>query len=95
MYAGGWPGDAKVPYPAYYAYTAPEPPGLTERPLAPAAASWFDTGRGSQALLPYEAVRESADPAGDVLAFLQSAYDAGADLAGWDRAALDREPRPA
>jgi hypothetical protein len=91
---GWWPGDARVPYPAFYSYTAPEPAGLTDRPLNPAAALWFDTGRGSQALLPYEAVREAADPTGDVLAFLQSAYDAGADLAGWDRAALDREPRP-
>lgn len=92
---GWWPGDARVAYPAFYSYTAPEPPGLTARPLLPAAAFWHDTGRGSQALLPYDAVREAADPAGDVLAFLQSAYDAGADEAGWDRAALDREPRPA
>lgn len=91
---GWWPGDARTPFPAFYAYAAPEPAALADRPLAPAAAYWQDTGRGHLAILPWDAVRTAADPAADALAFLQSVYDAGADAAGWDRAALDRAPGP-
>ncbi len=86
---GWWPGDERrTPFPAFYSYTAPEPPGLRDHPLAPAAATWQDTGNGSLAVLPYDAVREAADPAGAVLAFFERAYRAGAAAAGWDTAAL-------
>lgn len=88
---GWWPGDdRRTPYPAFYSYTAPEPDGLRQRPLAPAAAEWQDTGGGSLAILPYDAVREAADPAGDLLLFFERAYRAGAEAAGWDVAALAR-----
>jgi Family of unknown function (DUF5996) len=88
---GWWPGDdRRTPYPAFYSYTAPEPAGLRERPLAPAAAEWQDTGNGSLAVLPYDAVREAADPAADLLLFFERAYRAGAEAAGWDVAALAR-----
>jgi len=43
-------------------------------------------------ILPYEAVRSLSSPDAAVLDFCQSAYDAAADLARWDRAALDRPP---
>ena len=87
---GWWAGDERTtPFPAFYSYTAPEPAGLREQPLEPAQAEWIDTGTGSLALLPYDAVRELADPAGAVLAFYRSAYVAGATLAGWDRDALE------
>jgi hypothetical protein len=48
-------------------------------------------------ILPYDAVRESSNPDGTLLDFLQSTYEAAADLGGWDRGALegDRDPRPA
>jgi hypothetical protein len=88
---GWWPGDdRRTPYPAFYSYTSPEPDGLRDRPLAPAAAAWEDTGNGSLAILPYDAVREAADPAAELLAFFESAYAAGSDAAGWDVAALAR-----
>lgn len=81
---GFWAGDDQNRFPAYYAYVAPEPPGLRSRPLRPGAAEWGDQRGGSLALLPYDAVRTASDPAGSLLAFLQSAYEAGAVSAGWD-----------
>jgi hypothetical protein len=84
---GFWAGDANVREPSYYAYTAPEPPGLRDQPLAE-GATWVEQGTGSLALLPYEAVRTAADPRRTLLAFLQSAYLAGAETAGWDAAEL-------
>ena len=85
---GFWPGDQKVRMPAFYSYTAPEPAGLADQPLSPQAASWQPTGSSHLALLPYDEARTSADPRETLLDFLQSAYDAGAALAGWDRDAL-------
>src|SRR3954447_24043471 len=83
--AGWWPGDERTTqFPAYYSYTAPEPDGLRQQPLEPAAASWQDTGNGSLALLPYDDVRTAADPEATLLAFFESAYRAGASTAGWD-----------
>jgi hypothetical protein len=82
---GFWPGDQKVRMPAFFSYTAPEPAGLAEQPLRPEAASWQQPfGSSHLALLPYDEVRSSADPRETLLEFLQSAYDAGAALAGWD-----------
>ena len=82
---GWWPGDARTtPFPAFYSYTAPEPAGLRDQPLEPAQAAWQPAGEGSLAILPYDALRESADPAATLLAFLRSAYRAGAAAAGWD-----------
>jgi hypothetical protein len=85
---GFWPGDEKVRMPAFYSYTAPEPAGLADQPLRPDAASWHSTGSSHLALVPYDEVRSSVDPRTILLDFLQSAYDAGAALAGWDRDAL-------
>jgi hypothetical protein len=82
---GWWPGDERrTPYPAFYSYTAPEPDGLRNRLLEPAQAQWQDTGNGSLAILPYDAVRTAADPAATLLRFYQSAYEAGTAAAGWD-----------
>jgi len=85
---GFWAGDEELREPSYYAYAAPEPDGLRERPLAPEQASWTKRGAGSLALLPYEAVRAAPDPRAALLAFLESAYRAGAGAAGWDRDVL-------
>ena len=84
---GFWAGDAKVRAPHYYSYTAPDPPGLKEQPLRPDAAHWAEEG-SSLALLSHEAVRTASDPRAALLAFLESAYCGGSDLAGWDREAL-------
>ncbi len=94
---GFWAGDVNLREPSYYSYTAPEPPGLRERPLQPDGAAWVEQGAGSMALLPYETVRTSPDPRAALLAFLESTYEAGADTAGWDRADLESSwcPDPA
>ena len=70
--------------PTYYSYTAPEPDALRDRPLRPDAAAWVEQGGGLLALLPYDAVRTAGDPKAALLAFLESAYEAGAGAAGWD-----------
>ena len=82
---GFWAGDASVRAPAYYSYTAPEPPGLAEQPLQPEEAFWAEVGSGSghQARLWYEDVRLAESPRMTLLRFLQSAYEAGARTAGW------------
>ncbi|HEX8163152.1 MAG TPA: DUF5996 family protein [Pyrinomonadaceae bacterium] len=85
---GFWPGGAAFPHAAYYAYAAPEPPGLKEARVRPAAA--FYSTEMSEFFLRYEDVRAAASPAAALAEFLQSTYDAGADLAHWDRAALER-----
>jgi hypothetical protein len=83
--AGFWFGDdSSYPNPAFYSYTAPEPPGLADRLLVPSAARWVDGRGGSHlALLPYEEVRTGPEPRVQILRFLNSAYRAGADLADW------------
>jgi uncharacterized protein DUF5996 len=85
---GFWPGDQNVRMPAFYSYTSPEPAGLTDQPLRPAAASWQPSGSGHLGLLPYDEVRSAADPRRTLLEFLQSAYDAGTATAGWDADSL-------
>ena len=81
---GFWFGDDRFPEPAFYAYTAPEPAGLADQPLQPAAA-WWDPRDGSHlAVLGYDDARASGDPRATVLDFYESAYQAGARLAGWD-----------
>jgi hypothetical protein len=81
---GFWPGDRVTRFPAYYSYTAPEPPGLREQPLRPSTARWVEQRGGSLALLPYDDVRAAADPRRAVLDFLQSTFEAGGSLGGWD-----------
>jgi len=86
---GFWPGDdRRTPYPAFYSYTAPEPDGLALRPLEPAQAEWQDTGSGHLAVLAYDTLRATADPHQELLSFYESAYQAGARSASWDRTAF-------
>ena len=85
---GFWAGDDGTRRPAFYSYTAPEPPGLADQPLQPAAAAWHRVPNGSLALLGYDQVRTAQDPRSTLLAFLESAYDAGVRTAGWDRQEL-------
>jgi len=87
---GFWPGSGAVPEPAFYAYAAPEPPGFPSAPVRPPSAGYHR--QISNFILPYETVRAAGTPGETVLTFFQSAYDAAADLAGWDRAMLDRPP---
>ena len=86
---GFWAGDPRVPEPSYYSYTFPEPAGLRERPLRPDEAIWGELNGGALALLGYETVRTAVDPRATLLAFLESAYQAGADESGWDQRELE------
>ena len=81
---GFWAGDDSIPNPSFYSYTAPEPPGLRDHALYPAEARWLEGPNGSLALLPYDVVRSADDPRAHLLAFLQSAYEAGVEAAGWN-----------
>ena len=85
--AGFWPGDARLGGPAFYSYAYPTPPGFADAKVAPAAAR-FDSTLG-EFILPYEAVRTAPDPDAVLIAFLQGTYEVAADLAHWDRAALE------
>ena len=89
---GFWAGDDRFPEPAFYSYTWPEPAGLTEQPLQPEGADWVEQETGSLAVYPYERARSSHDPTASALTFLESAYQNGASLAGWDLEGL-RHPR--
>ena len=51
-------------------------------------AAFFSKQLG-EFILPYDAVRTAADPEGALLEFLQSTYEAAANLGRWDRAALE------
>ncbi|MGV0680368.1 DUF5996 family protein [Mycolicibacterium fortuitum] len=86
---GFWPGGGEEG--AFYAYAYPEPEGFADYPVSPDAAFYSKDFR--QFLLPYEAVRTSPEPDRDLMNFLQSTYAAAADLAGWDRAALECDPQ--
>lgn len=85
---GFWAGDANVPAPTFYSYTYPEPDGLRDALLLPEGARWVDTGGSAMALLDYDDVRRSENPKRALLAFLESAYSAGATGANWDIGAL-------
>jgi uncharacterized protein DUF5996 len=96
--AGFWSGGPGAEYATFYSYAYPEPKGFRQTSVRPAAA-FFNEALG-EFLLPYEAVRTAPHPDAALLAFLQSTYEAAADTAHWDRAALEcvpgtpRVPRP-
>jgi hypothetical protein len=90
--AGFWPGGGPIDHAAFYAYAYPVPAGFGDAKVQPAEAYFHETL--GEFLLPYDAVRTAADPDAALLAFLQSTYEAAADLAGWNRTSLEREPVP-
>ncbi|MGD9991591.1 DUF5996 family protein [Pseudonocardia sp.] len=85
---GFWPGGGKEG--AFYSYAYPEPDGFRTHPIRPEEAFFSDEFQ--QFLLPYEAVRTAADPEKLVAEFLHSTYEAAAEHAHWDRAALEGDP---
>jgi len=89
---GFWPGGGPIPYPAFYAYAYPEPAGFAEAPVRPGAAFYSTDFR--EFILPYDAVRLAASPDDTLLDFLQTTYEAAADLGKWERASLERDPDP-
>jgi hypothetical protein len=86
--AGFWPGGGGVvDFPAFYSYAYPGPEGFAVAKVKPAAACFHD--KLGEFLLPYDDVRKAADPDTTLMDFLQSTYAAAADLAKWDRNALE------
>jgi hypothetical protein len=85
---GFWPGNG-LNMPAFYAYFYPEPAGFKEAHVQPEEAA-YNTKLG-EFILPYDAVRTAEFPDEKLLAFFQSTYEAGANLAGWSRVLLERE----
>ena len=84
---GFWPGNREASTPIFYAYAYPTPEGFADARVAPDGAFWLsDLG---EFVLPYEVVANAPDPDGALLAFFESTHAAAADLAGWDRAALE------
>ena len=88
--AGFWPGGGAMDYPAFYSYAYPTPDGFAAAPVRPAAASFHQ--QMGEFILPYDAVRSAAAPDEVLLDFLQTTYEAAADAAHWDRAALEYPP---
>jgi len=89
---GFWPGGGAIPDAAFYSYAYPEPAGFPQARVEPPEAFYSNDLR--EFILPYDAVRLSGDPDARLLAFLQTTYEAAANLAGWDRRALERAPGP-
>jgi hypothetical protein len=85
--AGFWPGGSGVENAAFYSYAYPTPDGFGKARVRPSAA-FFDAKLG-EFLLPYEAVSKARDPRAELMQFLQSTYEAAAELGRWDRAALE------
>ncbi|MFE7565374.1 DUF5996 family protein [Streptomyces sp. NPDC057539] len=85
---GFWPGGGDEG--AFYSYAYPEPDGFAESAVTPSEA--FYSRENGQFLLPYEAVRTSAEPDRTLLGFLRGTYEAAAERGGWDRASLEEDP---
>ena len=85
--AGFWPGGGGTDFPAFYSYAYPAPRGFSDAQPSPKEA-YFDQRLG-EFLLPYEAVRKATDPEAALMSFLESTYNAAADLGNWDRNALE------
>jgi hypothetical protein len=83
---GWWPGQGPLGTPAYYSYTAPAPDGLSDAKVHPG----FYSKELGEFLLLYDDVRTAAQPETALMDFMQSTYEAGANLAKWDRQSLER-----
>jgi hypothetical protein len=88
--AGFWPGGGGIEYPGFYSYAYPTPAGFAAAPVRPAAAFFHE--QLGEFILPYDAVRTAAAPDAMLLEFLQTTYEAAANAAAWDRAALEYGP---
>ncbi len=84
---GFWPGNRDAPDPIFYAYAYPTPAGFSAASVGPDAAFWLDAM--GEFALPYAALTGADDPDDDLMTFFESTHAAAADLAGWDREALE------
>ena len=90
--AGFWPGGGPIDYPAFYSYAYPAPDGFAEARVKPAEA--FYSEEYGEFILPYDVVRQSPSPDAMLLEFLQTTYEAAADLGKWNREMLERKNDP-
>ncbi|HEX3147874.1 MAG TPA: DUF5996 family protein [Gemmataceae bacterium] len=90
--AGFWPGGGPIAEPVFYAYAYAEPAGFASFPVRPAGAYYHPDLR--EFLFPLSAIRQAADPDTAILDFLQSTYEAAAELGKWDRVTLERPAIP-
>lgn len=90
---GFWPGGGEIKDAAFYCYAAPEPAGFAQQTVRPPAAFYHPNLK--EFLLMYDEVRATPSPSQTLLEFLESTYEAGANLAKWDRQGLERAPEPA
>jgi hypothetical protein len=85
---GFWPGGGPISYAAFYSYAYPEPAGFSGAPVKPGEAYYNTDLR--EFILPYDAVRQAESPEETLLSFLQTTYEAAANLAKWDRTSLEK-----
>lgn len=85
--AGFWPGSPDMEA-AFYSYAYPTPDGFAHADVGPPGAFWSE--QMGEFFLPYEVVRSAPDPDAALMEFLQSSYEAAANLGDWDRASLER-----
>jgi hypothetical protein len=88
--AGFWAGGEQYPEACFYSYAYPEPPGFAAAAVAPLGAHYSEQLR--EFVLPYEAARRASSPDAALLEFLQSTYEAAANLGRWPRDACERPP---
>ncbi|WLI91373.1 DUF5996 family protein [Massilia sp. R2A-15] len=86
--SGFWPGSDALPMSLFYAYAYPAPPGFKNVKVRPDKAYYEETF--GEFVLPYDEVRLAASPDAMLLEFLQSTYEAAADLGRWNRPALEQ-----
>jgi hypothetical protein len=79
---GWWPGDARYPKAAFYAYAHPAPAGYSSGRLTPDGVRW-DANLGEY-LLDWDDVRASQDPHAAGLEFAQSAFSHACATCDWD-----------
>jgi hypothetical protein len=87
--AGFWPGSGSIQDPAFYAYAVPEPNGFADAHVFPETAHYHRELK--EFILMYDDMRHTSSPSHTLLQFLQSTYEAGANLAQWDRHVLERQ----
>jgi hypothetical protein len=85
---GFWPGNSGVIDAAFYSYAAPEPQGFKDARVKPSEA-YYGKEIG-EFLLAYNDVRRAKSPTEALMDFCESTYQAAANLANWDRKALER-----
>ena len=83
---GWWSGTDAYPRAAFYSFTHPQPAGIENARINPSGSRWDSTL--GEFIFDYDELRKSSDPDGDLLSFFQSAYEAGAERAGWERSLM-------